>query len=163
MLFPQHPERVKSNTLGRVSGRSLSEIVNLLKMLRKESESSHTYRKEICTALFTAILFMLASGTSTALAAASPVQKELDYIERNLGEKITLEALCAVSGLSVSTLSRKFRQAVGRSPGDYIIAARIAKAKCLLDVPGATLESVALATGFCNAGHLSRTLRNTRH
>lgn len=161
-LFPQRPDCVKSDTLGRVNSRNLVEIVNLLKSLRKECESSHMHRKEICTALFTSILFMLAREANVAREISCPIHKELEYINHNLGKKMTLEDLCAVSGLSVSTLSRRFHEAVGRSPGDYIIAARIAKAKCLLDVAGSTLESVALATGFCNAGHLSRALRNNR-
>ena len=92
----------------------------------------------------------------------SPLRAELDFIAKNLGRKISLADICAVSGHSASTLSRIFRNTVGRSPGDYVIAMRVAKAQSLLAMPGASLEKVADETGFCNAGHLSRTLRARR-
>ena len=57
-----------------------------------------------------------------------------------------------------STLHREFRKAVGRSPGDYIIDMRIARARTLLGRKGSTLGTVAAKTGFCRASHLSRTL-----
>ena len=92
----------------------------------------------------------------------SPVQKEIDFIAKNLSRKITLDELCGVSGKSARTLHREFRKAIGKSPGDYIIDMRIAKAKVLLGRKGSTLKKVAAKTGFCCAAHLSRTLRRAK-
>ena len=92
----------------------------------------------------------------------SPVQKEIDFIAKNLSRKITLDELCGVSGKSARTLHREFRKAIGKSPGDYIIDMRIAKAKTLLGRKGSTLKKVAAKTGFCSSAHLSRTLHRTK-
>ena len=117
-------------------------------------------RRAVCESLFVSLLMQLARSTQSAQSSLQdiPVQKEIDFIAENLSRKITLDELCAVSGKSASTLHREFRKSVGKSPGDYIIDMRIAKAKTLLGRKGYTLRNVAAKTGFCCASHLSRAI-----
>ena len=97
--------------------------------------------------------------TATAVSP-SPIHKELDFIMKNLDRKITLKELCAVSGHSISTLFRRFREMTGKSPYDCILAMRAAKAQALMKGPnGVSLAEASRRTGFCNGAHLSRTLR----
>lgn len=157
-IFPKDPSHVRADKLGRVTRKNLAAIVSLIKAIRGEEYSDRPLRREICASLFTSILLQLSREAYGDSAATNPIQSEIDYIVQNLSGKISLADLCAVSGRSVSTLSRIFRKSTGRSPGDYVIAMRVAKAQSLLAQPGASLEQVAAETGFCNASHLSRTL-----
>ena len=151
---------VKANTIGRISRRNLANVTILINAIQKEGKSIRSYSKRICNSLFTAIFFLLARETDHLHASSiNPIQKEIDFMAQNIKNKITLSDICAISGRSVCTLSRAFKEATGRSPIDYLISMRIAKAKCLLNKAGITMEKVALETGFCNASHLSTTLR----
>lgn len=162
-LFPKDASSVKADTLGRVARRNLSDVLSLVKAIRREEDSARPLRHDVCSSLFASVILLLSRETSTGHSDATiPIRAEVDYIAQNLGRKISLADICAISGRSVSTLSRLFRNTVGRSPGDYVIAMRIAKAQSLLAQPEASLEKVADETGFCNASHLSRTLRAKR-
>ena len=163
-LFPKDPASTRASTLGRVSRSNLPAVLQLIDLIRKEEHSEQPMRRAVCESLFTSLLLALSRSTQRASAPMqeSPVQKEIDFIAENLNRKITLGELCGVSGKSASTLHREFRKAVGKSPGDYIIDMRIAKAKTLLSRKGSTLKKVAAKTGFCSSAHLSRTLHRTK-
>ena len=164
-IFPKDCAAVRADVLGRISNHDLSHIVKLLKEIRREENTKRPLGHDICTALFTAVVLLLARATEPAGADASddlPFRRAIDFIEQNFSRKIVIGELCEISGLSASTLHRTFRRITGRSPGDYLIDVRVAKAKTLLMQPGATLGTVAHQTGFCGASHLSRTLSARR-
>ena len=163
-FFPKNPADVRAKTLGRVPAKSLPSVLQLVNLIRREEHSEQPMRRAVCESLFVSLLTCLARSTQIALTSTqeSPVQKEIDFIAANLNRKITLGELCAVSGKSASTLHREFRKAVGKSPGDYIIDMRIAKAKSLRETTALPLGEIASRTGFCNASHLARTLSAKR-
>ena len=163
-IFPEDPATVHANTLGRVTRSNLTAVLRLIDLIRREEHLDQPLRRTTCESLFTSLLLLLARSTRRVSVPSreSPVQKEIDFIAKNIGRKITLDELCSVSGKSARTLHREFRKAVGKSPGDYIIDMRIAKAKTLLGRKGSTLKKVAAKTGFCSSAHLSRTLHRTK-
>ena len=163
-IFPEDPAAVRANTLGRVARSNLKAVLQIIDLIRREEHSDQPLRRVSCESLFMSLLLLLARATRRVSAPSqeNPVQKEIDFIAKNLNRKITLEELCAISGKSERTLHREFRKAVGKSPGDYIIDMRIAKAKTLLGRKGSTLKKVAAKTGFCSSAHLSRTLHRTK-
>lgn len=161
-FFPKDTSEYRTYTLGRVPRRELAHVTGLIREIRREEEARSPLGRAVCHSLFAALLLRLSRAAKVGqMPTTTPIQAEIDFIMKNLERKITLKELCGVSGKSVSTLSRMFRNTVGRSPGDYVIAMRVAKAQALLAQPGASLEQVADETGFCNASHLSRTLRRT--
>ena len=159
-IFPEDPAAVRANTLGRVARSNLKAVLQIIDLIRREEHSDQPLRRVSCESLFMSLLLLLARATRRVSAPSqeNPVQKEIDFIAENLSRKITLDELCGVSGKSVRTLHREFRKAVGKSPGDYIIDMRIAKAKSLRETTALPLGKIASRTGFCNASHLSRTL-----
>lgn len=158
-LFPRDPKAVHASTLGRIPSVSLPFIMELIKSIKKEETSRSILRQAVCSHLFSTVLLYL-SRTLRMIPAVSPItiQREIDFIAKNLDSRITLKDLCSISGKSVSTLSREFRKEVGKSPGDYIINLRIAKAKDLRSRTSLSLGEIASLLGFCSASHLSRTL-----
>ena len=159
-LFPAGDISSRADKLGRIPRRTLPHLVGLVKALHREAEARQPLCHSVTSNLFAAILLILARSTpGTVAERPNPVQREIDFILRNLHRKITLAELCAVSGRSARTLSREFRKAVGTSPGDYILSLRAARARTLLSQSPARLDEIAAQTGFCNASHLLRTLR----
>jgi AraC-like DNA-binding protein len=79
-----------------------------------------------------------------------------DYIESNLGEKIGLAALAAMSGLSTHHFARAFHQSVGIPPHSYLLRRRLEQVEHMLRETQLPLSEIALATGFSDQSHLAR-------
>jgi len=86
---------------------------------------------------------------------ARVVQQAIDYIQANLTGKLSVKDLAPVTGLNIDTLTRLFKQATGRTPYDYILEQRVARAKQALKQGKAPLAEVAVACGFGNQSHFS--------
>jgi AraC family transcriptional regulator len=80
-----------------------------------------------------------------------------ELIEARLEEKLSVADLAAALDLSAGFFSRAFRRATGRSPYDYIIDRRIARARLMLRDPRLGLAAIALAAGFASHAHMTAT------
>lgn len=83
-------------------------------------------------------------------------QPMIDFIRKNISQKLQLEDLCREFFMSKSTLIDIFNKAVQLSPKKFIIYERIAKAKRLLK-SGLPAAEVCIQTGFNDSSHFSRT------
>lgn len=89
-----------------------------------------------------------------------PVIRRLaDTIEARLAERLSLAELADAAGLSVHHLLVAFRQAFGTTPVQYILDARLKRARWLLASRGDDIGEIALATGFCSHSHFTATFR----
>ena len=79
-----------------------------------------------------------------------------EYIDLHLGETISLEALADVAGLSLSHFARTFRQSKGMSAGNYLLQRRVERTMELLTGTHLSLAEIALAVGFSDQSHCSR-------
>jgi AraC-like DNA-binding protein len=82
-----------------------------------------------------------------------------DYIESHLDQKIGLEALAAMAGLSTYHFARAFHQSVGKPPHSYILDQRLERADHMLRETELPLSQIAAATGFSDQSHLARHFR----
>jgi len=80
------------------------------------------------------------------------------FIEEHYREKIRLEKLATMTGLSVCHLIRVFRLATGLPPYAYLEQVRVQKASELLRA-GRPVSQVAFETGFADQSHLTRLFR----
>lgn len=78
------------------------------------------------------------------------------FIHDNLDGRITLDDLARVAHLSSFHFARLFRNSTGEPPHQYVIKARVERAKTLLRNRRLTLAQVAAAVGFANHAHLTR-------
>lgn len=78
----------------------------------------------------------------------------LQWLEGHLHEPVSLEDLARRAGLSVRTLSRRFREQTGSSPLKWLLRARIRQAQSLLETSNATVEQIATRVGFNSATSL---------
>lgn len=98
-------------------------------------------------------------------AASSASLQRLDRLERwlgaHLGESITLDRLCAVSGLGTRTLQKLFLARYGHSPLEWVNARRLAAARAhlLQASAGVAISTVALDSGFTHLGRFSGAYR----
>ncbi len=94
----------------------------------------------------------------TLLVAASKkiqrkdIQECLNYIDRNLNNKIYLSDLAKITGHSSTYLSKLFKKEVGINVSGYILSKKLDSAKELLLSYGQA-EMIAYLLGFCSQSH----------
>ena len=87
------------------------------------------------------------------------LRRVAEFIDNNLGEELTIEAIAEVAGLSQFHFARVFRQTTGSTPQQYVKQKRIENAKHLLTVSDLPLVEVSMRTGFKNQSHFTTLFR----
>ena len=80
------------------------------------------------------------------------------YISENYKDKLSLEKLASMANCSVTYLSRIFKQYVGMTIYNYIIATRIGNAQIMLNEDVSVTE-VCFACGFDDCSNFIRTFK----
>jgi len=83
-----------------------------------------------------------------------------EYIRVRLAERISVNELADIAGLSRSYFCRAFRTTFNVSPRQYIEARRIEQAQQMMLETDGSLLQIALACGFSEAAHFSKTFRS---
>ncbi|MCG7626850.1 AraC family transcriptional regulator [Epibacterium sp. MM17-32] len=78
-----------------------------------------------------------------------------DLIEDRIGSGLTVSELADAIGLSPGYFTRSFTAAVGRSPQQYIIDRRLARARALLADSTEPLTAIAIKCGFASHAHMT--------
>lgn len=83
----------------------------------------------------------------------------LTFIRARLDQMITVDALAADVGMSKSHFNRVFKETLGSTPMQYVMACRIEQAIRMLEDPDRPLGGIALACGFADQAHFSRSFK----
>ncbi|MER8439094.1 AraC family ligand binding domain-containing protein [Mesorhizobium sp. M1312] len=84
-----------------------------------------------------------------------------DVIESELGSQLDLQRLADAARVTRFQVIRDFKKAIGLTPAAYVRDRRLRRA-CTLIEQGLGLADAAIAAGFADQSHLSRTFRATR-
>ena len=87
------------------------------------------------------------------------LRKVREFIEANLDQKISIEALARAVGLSMFHFARAFKQSEGVTPHDYLVQRRVNRAKELLAATDLPLSEIAVTVGFSDQSHCARRFR----
>ena len=82
-----------------------------------------------------------------------------DFVEAHFAEQIRLIAIADTVSVHPVHLAREFRRHFNCSIGEYVRKRRVEFARCQLAVTDMSLVEIALAAGFCDQSHLSRTFK----
>jgi AraC family transcriptional regulator len=91
--------------------------------------------------------------------AAWQAHRALEYIERNLGSKLRVREIADRVALSERHFSRAFKRSLGSSPMAYVGARRVDRAKLMVASTRGKLTDIALACGFSDQSHLTKSFR----
>ncbi len=83
----------------------------------------------------------------------------LDYMRANLDGDHSVAALAKHAGMSNRTLLRRFEAATGMTPARWLLAARLTRARDLLESSEASIEKVAELSGFLTTATLRHHFR----
>ena len=87
------------------------------------------------------------------------LQRIHEYIDANLGKRITLDDLASAAEVSSAYFARVFRRTAGIAPYQYVLRHRISRAIELITSSSLDLEEIAAITGFSSQSHFSTAFR----
>lgn len=100
-----------------------------------------------------------AQRSQDAIAPFHVFRDAIEYLQVRFKEKISIEHLAQLSGMSLSTFERKFKQHFSLTPKQYILHMRVHEACRLL--PGSqSIERVAEETGFGGQSYFTMQFRS---
>lgn len=127
--------------------------------LIKDSLIEPAYLAAVADGMFARIGCKLAGSAikSENRETLSPglVRRLVQHVEANLSNRVTVEELAELAGLSRSHFSRAFQAATGEPPQEFIISRRIGRARDLLVKTDSPIAEIAASTGFTSHAHLS--------
>lgn len=131
--------------------------------VRDGCPSGRLYAGSISTALFSYVKARYASVAPPAriksLAAADLEQLQA-FIFDNLSRDIGLDDLAAIVGLTPAHLCRSFKKAIGMTPYQFLLHARVERAKTLMGRKQWPLAQIALTVGFSSQSHFTVAFRS---
>lgn len=83
----------------------------------------------------------------------------LRFIEHRYKEKIQMDELSAIAGMSPSSLLRVFHDEVGETPINYLLNLRLEKAAKMLRETQASISQISYAVGFNDSNYFSKMFR----
>ena len=101
------------------------------------------------------------SDCSTGTQRARALRVSLEIMEANVAENVQISTICAMSGVSLRTLNRAYREAFGIGPKAYFLRMRlgILRRELLETRPGSLVSDLANPLGFWHMGQLARDYR----
>jgi len=84
------------------------------------------------------------------------LQRICEHIEAHIEEKISVDALATLAGLSAPHFTRAFRHSSGLPPHTYVLRRRLERAELMLRNTRLPLSEIAAAMGFADQSHLTR-------
>ncbi len=135
-------------------------LEELLELYSKE-QSNLTVDVAASVLLYRLFSNCIAATTEQTCWDATPamVTAIKTHLLEHYDQRITLDNLSTHFAISKYHMQRLFKKHVGQSPGEYLLAVRMAKAKELLRTTALPVNEVAFAVGMENASHFISTFR----
>jgi AraC family transcriptional regulator len=82
--------------------------------------------------------------------------RAVEYIQDQLDADLTVSGIAQAVGMSPDHFTRLFKKSTGQTPYEYVVEARVRKAKELLTTGKFTISEAAYHVGFVDQSHLTR-------
>lgn len=166
--FESHPENSSSDDklpVGKVSISDTTRLSSTYAYLRNlhNRQGVESLLMETSNHLVADLLFLSNMERLNALTSKKTVdplmQQAAGYIHRHMFNEINMLEIASKLGIKQPQLTRRFQEAYGVGPVEYVTRLRLEEAKrCLLD-SNETLESIADRCGYENGSYFSRVFR----
>ena len=87
------------------------------------------------------------------------VARSIDRMREQLHRALRVVELADVVGLSVSQLTRLFREETGSTPGQYLHQLRMERARILVERSSLSIDEIMTQVGIADRGHFARDFR----
>lgn len=144
-----------------VDDSELATLVELIDSMDRSLEAGGTGPKFLAMTWFMRVVHFVSQAYDQRHAAnPGPLPYRLgaalSHVESDLSARISIEELCAISGMSESSLLRAFRSITGHPPIKYQHLKRIEKACWYLQYTNYTMGEISEALGYNDSNYFSR-------
>ncbi len=130
--------------------KSDSDFIDIeFKKLKSEEKSERSIA-------FINILSCLSKAETEKYSLNNQITDIMEYLNKNLTEKITLEDICKEFHISKYYLCHIFKETTGLSIMSYILGQRMALAKNLIINTDKSISEIAISSGFSCFSYFSR-------
>ena len=91
------------------------------------------------------------------------IHEAMAFIEHNFQNNISVEDIADNCGLNRSYFGKIFKEALGRTPQEFLLNYRMTKAAELLKLTALSIGDISQAVGYDNQLHFSRAFKNIYH
>jgi len=91
------------------------------------------------------------------------IARLVEYVHENVSKPLTVEELAKNSGMSISTLERRFRSHLGTSPKKFILHSKTTAACELLLSTPMTVNEISQSLGYTEHASFTRTFTSVMH
>ena len=170
-LLNRTAEQITPGRTGTLAGISPTpfydpHVEQIAALLRLEMEhgapQGGLYAETLASALSVRLLQREHDAVRLPVAPPPPAKLRLElrraitYIQDNLAADLSLDAIAREAGLSSYHFARLFTEAFGVAPHQYVIQARIERAKALITQSRLPLGEAAHSVGFADQSHFTR-------
>lgn len=157
-LFKVHPESFHHIF------RAPDYTETVMRRIKRENAIGDLYSEELIASCIKEILVSLYRNDKTRFPAVSRnVKPEIyeiqQYIDKNFRSDIRIAELAGQYYISPGYLSHSFKALTGYSPKHYLSLTRLSHAKMLLTETGASVEDIAIRSGFPDANSFIRSFK----
>ena len=153
------PAERKCNHYRGVGGDAEALFLRLLRAYKSADVNKKCEMMSLIYRIYGALTFE-ANKRYVGATAKDKMRAARDYIDSHLSEQgLTVSALAEGANMSEAYFRRLFRSQYGVSPSRYIIEARLAHAKKLMEYPFLTVEDCAKASGFVTVQYFCRAFK----
>lgn len=153
---PENFECKEFSSIHIDNGETFIKLYNRLEKVTLFNSANNTF--EQLSLLYKIFSYLFGENNKTSVY---PVLKPaIKYIEENIHDTaLSNKTLAELCNLSESYFRRLFKTSFGVSPKQYILEARVNKAKALLELDNDKLLSIANECGFSNLYHFLRVFK----
>ena len=129
--------------------------------VRTHAAADPLYREALTSALTLHLLREYTTAKPKLKQAGSRLTRQMllravEYIQDQLGKDLTVSSVAEAVSMSRYYFTRLFKEATGKSPYQFIIEARVSKARHLLERGNISISEAAYEVGFADQSHLTR-------
>ena len=161
-LFNPSPGIIRNKIHLALSGRLAAEKC-LKKMILEFSLKKSGFKLNAKIAL---LEFLIIAARTTAMEWKTSVKsnspgifESIRVMEEFSEKPFNLKSFAKIAAMSVSSYTRKFREATGLSPLDYFIGLRIEKVRWFLAETDLSISEIAFKCGFCDTNYMIKVFR----
>ena len=148
------------NRLAPIRNRYVTAIARATRHFIKTNSSGGKLYFESLAGQFATHAILTLRSQSDVTTKSSQLSKHtlaqlIEFMEANLCEDLSLNALAEVAQMSPSQFRRAFKATVGQSPHSWLNKRRLERAKILLAKTEGAIAQIALDCGFSSQSHMT--------
>jgi AraC-like DNA-binding protein len=149
--------------LGAQQGEAVKRFSHITRMRGLVGGDGEVIREAVSVALqellLWAAMFEWIDSGRAERAGDLMIERLHEYIDRNLGRKLSAEELAKEAGLSQNHLAKRFRERTGSTLPSYVLARRIGLARLLLRSTNLPIKQIAMRVGMPDPHHFNKQFR----